>query len=1131
MSAGAVRAGGVFVEIGADPRKFFSALNRVNKSLGNMGRSLSSGGGRLAAAGIGMAAPIAAAVQQGAAFESTLLNIKASTGATSAEIDNIKASAMQMSQALGVGPTEAAKGMLELLKAGMSLESVLGGAGKTAIEFAKVGEMDVGQAAVVMADAMKVFGVSSEVAANTLSSAADASSTSIEGITQAFAQVSAQAALSNQSIGDTSAALAIMANNGVKGSDAGTSLKTMLQRLSAPVDDAANALEQLGLSTQSFRGADGKMKPLVDIIGTLNQAMGSLDQTAKDDIFRRIFGSDAIRAASILSTAGVEGFNGMRDAMKSALPVGEKYKMLMSGLAGSAANVLAALQRMAITISDAVAPALASVVPFITGFIDGLTDFASKNKEAVAGFAKFAVAAVAVGSAMVGLGVSLQVTSFGFAGIGKAAMFALSPLTMLLGTVTGVGKSFTLALPATMALGKSVAASMLVASTSVASFASTAASVLAGFAAIGVSAMAGFAASSANALAGFATSGVAGFVRISSAASTAAAAMFPVFFTGFNRGIAAGAGFFSATLRGLNGVVMASSALRGALFAVSGSGMARFVGDIVGGLTLTYKSFVWWATGASARLAQYAVNVYVAAAATVANAARMGAAWVASALPGLAAFATAAAGLLMKYVGSTAVAAIASVTNAVRSGVAWVASALPGVLAFVGGAVAGIASYLGAAAMAVAGSVASAAAVAAAWLAPLVPFALLAAAAVGVGAAVKQLAPQISGAFSSVLGYVSEAGGAISGGFSTAVSDGMVVLGDLSKTATTTFNGIYEAVAAGDLGTAMDVLWAGLVAGWLRGVEALMSYVDPWVAAFQDVFTDIGTGIFIAWDSIYTDSAAVLNTMGAWILGFFDNIANGVMATFDNLVAAIQIAWTRVQGFITGAKDTEERVKAIKDENAARAEQRMQERPGVNARADKAAAENAKAEAARMDRKQAALDDAQAQKEGRQAANQQQAAARRADTAAAEGNLASITTGASEGRKDAATAAELLKSLETASSLDQITNIGASIDALMQRGNVSGEMESKLLDAYYAAFSRVNIDSASASQKAAEGGAKGAGSDSATSKAEVAGTFSSNNLGGMGFGGSLAERTAKAAEETAKGVKELVGQGGGKVAQ
>ena len=402
--------------------------------------------------------------------------------------------------------------------------------------------------------------------------------------------------------------------------------------------------------------------------------------------------------------------------------------------------------------------------------------------------------------------------------------------------------------------------------------------------------------------------------------------------------------------------------------------------------------------------------------------------------------------------------------------------------------------------------------------------------AAGIGAAVFALykfKDQIGAALGPVASLVQQAAGAIGEGFGGAVSDGIVVLGDLAKTATTTFNGVYEAVAAGDLSGAMDILWAGLVAGWLRGTEALMSYVDPWVAAFQDVFTDIGSGIYIAWDKIYTDSAALLNTMGAYIMGFFDNIANGVMATFDNLVAGIQTAWTRVQGFITGAKDTEERVQKIKDEKAARAEQRKQERPGIEGRTAKAAEQNAQAEQDRKDREQAIKDDAQATKDGRQATNQQRADERRAATQAAETKLNDMTAGASDTRKDAAAAAEMLNALGSASSLDQITSLGASMDALIQRGNVSGDVESKLLDAYYAAFSRVNVDSAasSSSEKAATAGAGAAGADSATSKSEVAGTFSSVNLGGMGFGSSLAERTAKAAEDTAKGVGQLVQQG------
>lgn len=340
----------------------------------------------------------------------------------------------------------------------------------------------------------------------------------------------------------------------------------------------------------------------------------------------------------------------------------------------------------------------------------------------------------------------------------------------------------------------------------------------------------------------------------------------------------------------------------------------------------------------------------------------------------------------------------------------------------------------------------------------------------GIGAAVFALykfKDQIGAALGPVASLVKRAAGAIAEGFRPAVADAIVVLNDLASTATVTFNGVYEAIAAGNLSNAMDVLWAGLIAGWLRGTEALMSYVDPWVAAFQDVFSDVGSGIYIAWDKLYTDSAAILNTMGGFIVGFFENIANGVMATFDNLVAGIQIAWTRVQGFITGAKDTEQRVQDIKDVNAARAEQRAQENPGIIARIDKAAAENAKAEQQRQERVGAVMAGAEADKAPRQKENAKRTAERRAEVVAAE----------------------------------------AKLSALASAGVA-----------------------ASPGEKAATAGAGAAGADSATSKAEVVGTFSSTNLGGMGFGSSLAERTAKAAEDTAKGVKELVDQGGGKVA-
>jgi TP901 family phage tail tape measure protein len=1126
MSAGAVRAGGVFVEIGADPRKFFSALNKVNKSLANMGGSLVSGGGRLAAAGIGMAAPIVAAVRQGQRFESTLLNIRASTGATAGEIDKIKASAMDMSRALGVGPTEAAGGMLELLKAGMSLDAVLGGAGKSALEFAKVGEMDVGQAAVVMSDAMNVFKVSSDVAANALSSAADASSTSIAQMSEAFSMSSAVAGLANQSIGDLSAALAILANSGVKGSDAGTSVKTMLMRLMAPADDAVGALQQLGLTVGSFRGADGQMRPMVEIIDTLNKSMGGLDQTAKDDVFRRLFGADAIRAASILASSGVEGFKSMQDAMASALPVGEKYKILMSGLAGAGGNILAAMQRLAISISGAVAPALASVVPFITGFINGLTDFASKNKEAVAGFAKLAVGAVAVGGTLTGLGLSLQVTAFAMGGLTKAAAVLLSPLALVARNVTLVGQSFALAMPATIKLANQIGASMLSASASVVAFvarsaasASAYAATLAGmatatagrlgfvaatWAATGIASSAGFL-SHIKAMITYYTGALAGLqaVTVSRAGATAAAWImssvgadtFSNAFTASMKTASASSKFAASTVGSAATFIAQSTASAAASvsrvmaplaapFVAVGKSVAVFASDIYGGLAFTVKSFVWWASGVSAKMVQYTANLTGAVGKTIASTAAMSAAWL--------------------------------------------GSAARGVAAFVGSAVAGIGSYLAATAMAVAGSVASAAAVAAAWLAPLAPLLLLSAAAVGVGAAVKQFGPQLSSAFSGLAGYASDAAGAIGSGLNTAINDVIVVFGDLYSTATTTFSGIYDAIAAGDLSGAMDILWAGLNAGWLRGVEALMSYVDPWMTAFQDAFTIMGAEIYKGWDALWVSVGSALNTAGAYLMGAFDNIINPILAMWDTLEAGILKSWNYIQSFFKKGFDLKKENEKVDNQMDARKRKRELERPGIAGRTEKATKENTAAEAAMTKRRDAVDANTQETIAGRQTENQQRAADRRAATVAAEGALTSLVSGKTETRARNSQVDDLLASIKGATSVDQLAGVGGLGDqfsTLRDLGRLTSEQEMMLSNALDKA-----AEGLTGTATAAQAGATAAGDQSATSKAEVAGTFSSTNLGGMGFGSSLAERTAKAAEDTAKGVKELVGQGGGKVA-
>jgi TP901 family phage tail tape measure protein len=1166
MSASGVKQGNVYIEIGADPRKFFAAVNRVNARLGQMGRNLSSAGSSVAGFGLAFAAPFAGAVMAGTKFQNVLLNIGASTGQTAAQLESVRAASMSMSQSLGVGPTEAAQGMLELLKAGMSLQDVLGGAGKSAIEFARVGNIDVATAAVVMSDAMNVFGVSASEAANTMSAAADASSTSIEGMTQAFSMSSAVAALANQSIGDLSAALAILANAGVKGSDAGTSIKTMLLRLMAPTDDAIGGMNQLGLSVQSFRGADGKILPMVEIIRVLNGQLKNLDKTAQDDVLRKIFGSDAIRAAAILTSSGVEGFEKMQDSMKQALPVGEKFKMLMSGMMGAGVALMGALERLAIATSDALGPAIAKVVPIIAGFIDGITAFVTKNPKTIALIASIAAGAVGVGAAMVvaGTGISLASSAIGFL-IGVAGA-VVSPIAAIGGAALFVGGSFASVVPgligganaagsALVALGSTAASSMTLVGTSVVRAMTAAGSAVVGFAASALSPLMGFGGSlrgvfvSQFAIARFVGKGMTsaivtafGKMLMSFAPLRSAFLMLAPLATAIGRDVVrAFAPIASAVAPAVAGLVGMTQAA-GAWAAATATAAGRYIASTAAAVAATVAAqarmvaawagqmiapVVAWATATATAVGRYVASMATATAATVGNAARMAGAWIATLIPSTAAWAASSAAAVGRYIASTVAAAAATVANAGRIAVAWVAGGLPGLGAFVAGSVAAIGTYLGAAAAAVAGSIASAVAISAAWLAPLSPILAIGAAIALAAGIAYQFGGAITGALSGIGSMATAAGSAIGETFNAVVADASVVFADLWSTATTTFAGIRDAIANGDLAGAMDVLWAGLQAGWLRGVEALMGYVDPWVAMFQNTFTYLGTTIAQTWDALWTGVSATFNVFGAVLMGAFDNIINPILAMWDTLEAGVRKAWIRISGIFKDAKDRKAALEGVDAEMKGRAEKRAKERPGMGGRVAQANEQNAKEAKASEQRRRAMGENADQIAQGRLDQNAQNAEARRAATVAAEDRVASLSQQQTETRQGRNTGNTLIDQLDTASSMDELRTISEQIHDLHTRGILSDEQYSQYQSKVDASAERIQEaesgkpTTADATREAANRGAQ----DAEKSKAEVMGTFSGAGLGGLGFGLSLAERQAKASEETAAGVKQLVKQG------
>jgi len=358
----------------------------------------------------------------------------------------------------------------------------------------------------------------------------------------------------------------------------------------------------------------------------------------------------------------------------------------------------------------------------------------------------------------------------------------------------------------------------------------------------------------------------------------------------------------------------------------------------------------------------------------------------------------------------------------------------------------------------------------------------------------------VTGAIATVLSPI----GLIVGGvvaLVAAVDQATGVLGQLSQIAGQTFGGIYDAIAAGDLGMAMDVLWAGLIAGWTRGVATIMGYVDPWLAFFQNAFTFLVTDIQVGWEKMWAFLAQ--NTWGQYLLGFIDNIVNTAMDTFDWLVGSIQKAWATVQDYITGGRNAEARIKEIDNANAARAEQRRQLRPGIEGRTNKSGAEleqiqrdsDARVAGLRSNANRIA-DERMNRRDGYNAAADQ-----------AQANLDNITQTAADRRAVAGQVGGLQESITAATTFDELRGLSSTFRELRDAGKLTGVETVKLDDALDAAAERIMEASMTSPQAAAAtAGAAAAQQQTAATAAEVVGTFSGAALGQMGFGQNLAQK-------------------------
>lgn len=355
------------------------AMDGLNSKVKNVFRSMGAGIGKGALFG-GIAALGTAAYVGGKSlskamdFEAQMSTIEALTGATEKEMAQMQALALKMGANTKYNALEAAQGIEELLKAGIKPATVQSGALEAALNLATAGGLDLASAAEIMSTALNAFqedGMTAAQAANILAGTANASATSVEELRYSLSMSSAVAAGLGMNFEDVNVALGLFANRGLKGSDAGTSLKTMLQTLQPVTDEQIGLFRELGLMTEDgsnqFFDAAGNIKSLNDIAGTLRKSLSKLTNQERQHALKLMFGTDAVRAATILYKEGAEGVDEFLEEMSkvTALDVARKK---MDNAAGAVEQFKGALETLQIA-------GMMPLLPLVKDLANGAADF------------------------------------------------------------------------------------------------------------------------------------------------------------------------------------------------------------------------------------------------------------------------------------------------------------------------------------------------------------------------------------------------------------------------------------------------------------------------------------------------------------------------------------------------------------------------------------------------------------------------------------------------------------------------------------------------------------------------------------------------------------------------------------
>jgi TP901 family phage tail tape measure protein len=373
----------------ANAKEILAELDEVNRrqkelkdELDKASNAWTTLGGTMLKAGAAMTAvftvPIigffTGAVKTAAEFEQAMAGVKAISGETGAAFEALEEQAKYLGSTTRYTAVEAAQGMTMLARAGWDAQEILAGM-PGMLDLAAAGAVDLATAADIVSDVMMAFGENADQAgryADVFAQAAANANTTVEMLGSAMAYAAPAAAAAGFSLEQTAAALSALADAGIKGTRAGTTMDSVLRELRNKVKDGAL---DFGAFTVSVYDSEGAMRDLFSILGDIETGMTGMTQEQRDAALSMVFTTRSLRGMNVWLTRGVDSLKELEGALINSGGAAERMAETMMGtLQGSVIRMQSAMEGLRIAFGEAFLPYVKGVVDWVTALVSGLAN-------------------------------------------------------------------------------------------------------------------------------------------------------------------------------------------------------------------------------------------------------------------------------------------------------------------------------------------------------------------------------------------------------------------------------------------------------------------------------------------------------------------------------------------------------------------------------------------------------------------------------------------------------------------------------------------------------------------------------------------------------------------------------------